>query len=352
MLKLFWGIYIFLMTTECMKYNYKNSNNLFNNHKTIKKQFFIKSRLPLDKIKDNHTYDIKPWTKLGIKRYTNRKHNEVYSFINDNNANLETENRKKKIIIANWKCYLLKEEAYKLIDKLTQIKFSNYIDVIVSPNLLFLPYLHEKIKQNNSKISPCSQDVSLVNGLGAFTGETTANLLHELGISYTIIGHSERKKGFFNVGENIEQTALKVYNAINSKLKVILCVGENYTSRECSFPFQRFRELLSLIKQKIPKEEIKNIIIAFEPRFAVGTGNPVSSSNLNSCCFDIRRAILDEIDENTSKCIKIVYGGSITKSNVQDYIENTLIDGFLIGKSSIDETFIDIIKHVDNSHHL
>ncbi|EUD73984.1 triosephosphate isomerase [Plasmodium vinckei petteri] len=61
---------------------------------------------------------------------------------------------------------------------------------------------------------------------------------------------------------------------------------------------------------------------------------------------------MDEIDENTSKCIKIIYGGSITKSNVQDYIENTLIDGFLIGKSSIDETFIDIIKHVDNSHHV
>lgn len=151
MLKLFWGICIFLMITECMKHNYKNTNNLFNNHKINKKQFFIKSRLPLDKIKDNHIYDIKTWTKLGIKRYTNKKNNEIYSLINNKNINLETETGRKKIIIANWKCYLLKEEAYQLIDKLTQIKFSNYIDVIVSPNLLFLPYLHEKIKKNDSK---------------------------------------------------------------------------------------------------------------------------------------------------------------------------------------------------------
>lgn len=134
-----------------MKHNYKNTNNLFNNHKINKKQFFIKSRLPLDKIKDNHIYDIKTWTKLGIKRYTNKKNNEIYSLINNKNINLETETGRKKIIIANWKCYLLKEEAYQLIDKLTQIKFSNYIDVIVSPNLLFLPYLHEKIKKNDSK---------------------------------------------------------------------------------------------------------------------------------------------------------------------------------------------------------
>lgn len=84
------------MTIECMKYNYKNSNNLFNNHKINKKPFFIKSRLPLDKIKDNHTYDIKTWTKLGIKRYTNKKNNEVYSFINNKNINLETEIGRKK----------------------------------------------------------------------------------------------------------------------------------------------------------------------------------------------------------------------------------------------------------------
>ncbi|SOV20932.1 triosephosphate isomerase, putative [Plasmodium sp. DRC-Itaito] len=256
--------------------------------------------------------------------------------------------KKKKILIANWKCYLSKEEAYKLIDTLTRIKYSNYIDVILSLNLLYIPYLLRKIQENNSKIYACSQDVSLVNDFGPFTGETTAKLIYDFSIKYTLIGHSERRQGFYKNGETIEQIVLKVYNAINSKLKVILCIGDDYKNSDNSTSSYKMKELLRLIKTKISKDDMKNIIIAFEPRFAIGTGKPVSYDVLNKYYYELKRDIAKEIDKSTSEEMMIVYGGSITKSNMKIYVDNTNVDGFLIGKASLNEDFIDIIRYVDH----
>ncbi|EUD67352.1 triosephosphate isomerase (TIM) [Plasmodium inui San Antonio 1] len=257
--------------------------------------------------------------------------------------------RGKKIIIGNWKCYLTKEEAYTLIDTFTKIKYSSHIDLILSPNLLFIPYLLQKIEENNSKIFACSQDVSLASGFGAFTGETTATLIKQFGNKYTIIGHSERRRGFCSDGETLEETAQKVHNAVQSKLKVILCVGDDYQNENRPFTSSKTRKLLSLIKQAIPKDDMQNIIIALEPSFAVGTGKPGSADFLNTCYWDIKRNIAEEVDTQTRDAVKIVYGGSVTRHNMKYYVEKTPVDGFLIGKGSLDETFIDIIKYVDQS---
>ncbi|ANQ07664.1 Triosephosphate isomerase [Plasmodium coatneyi] len=259
------------------------------------------------------------------------------------------EARGKKIIIGNWKCYLTKTEAYRLIDTFTKIKYSNNIDLVLSPNILFMPYLLEKIEKNNSKIFACAQDVSLASGFGAFTGETTATLLKQFGNKYTIIGHSERRRGFYNNGETLEQTAQKVQNALQSKLKVILCIGDDYHNENGPFTSSKTRKLLSLIKQAIPKDDMQNIIIALEPSFAIGTGNHVSPDTLNTCYWDIKRNIAEEVDTQTSNAVKILYGGSVTRHNMKDYVEKTPVDGFLIGKASLDETFIEIVKYVDQS---
>ncbi|CRG99767.1 triosephosphate isomerase, putative [Plasmodium relictum] len=311
----------------------------------IRKKYFISPKWILKEMKINiNKYKL---NKLEVKNENNKKLIKTYSLTSNVNNEVKKK-KKKKIIIGNWKCYLSKEQAYKLIDTLTKVKYSNYIDLVISPNLLFIPYLQEKIKENNSKINTCSQDVSLVNGFGAFTGETTAKLIYEFGNKYTIIGHSERKKGFYNNVETIEQTVLKVCNAIHSKLKVILCVGEDYDSTNFQLFSLKIRELLSIIKKKVSKNEMKNIIIAFEPNFAIGTGKYVSYDILNDCCLDIKKSIADEIDTKTSDEMLIVFGGSINKSNMKNYISNTVIDGFLIGKASLDETFIDIIRYVDD----
>ncbi|SOV11002.1 triosephosphate isomerase, putative [Plasmodium gaboni] len=296
----------------------------------------------LKKFERNNSSD-----KNFIKTYSVENENDYMEniFTHDEQKKIK---KKKKILIANWKCYLSKEEAYKLIDTLTRIKYSNYIDVILSLNLLYIPYLLRKIQENNSKIYACSQDVSLVNDFGPYTGETTAKLIYEFGIKYTLIGHSERRQGFYKNGETIEQIALKVYNAINSKLKVILCIGDDYKNSDNSTSSYKMKELLRLIKTKISKDDMKNIIIAFEPRFAIGTGKPVPYDVLNKYYYELKRDIAKEIDKSTSEEMMIVYGGSITKSNMKIYVDNTNVDGFLIGKASLNEDFIDIIRYVDH----
>ncbi|SCP04203.1 triosephosphate isomerase, putative [Plasmodium ovale] len=368
MIRLFVLLFIYMLNVECVKcrtrvkcveyetFNYSNSNDIFPCLKGRKKSFFLHTEYIRKKRKDNtDNKNILHMSKMKDKhseKCDDKKCIDTSSFIYDNLNLVEVKEKKKKkkIIIGNWKCYLLKEEAYKLIDILTKIKYSNNTDLILSLNLLYIPYLLEKIKENKSRIYSCTQDVSLVNGLGAYTGETTATLIHEFGNTYTIIGHSERKRGFCNGGETIEQTAQKVYNAINAKLKVILCIGEDCLNQGFRFPFRKLRELLSLIKHRISKYNMLNIIIAFEPSFAVGTGNPVPSDILNSCYSDIKKNIAEEIDTSISEEMKIVYGGSVTKSNMKNYVDNTPVDGFLIGKGSLDESFIDIIKYVDESH--
>ncbi|CRG94271.1 triosephosphate isomerase, putative [Plasmodium gallinaceum] len=334
-------LYIYLFNLYYIKLSNCLSEYLYK--LKIRKRYFISPKciLKVTKINSDDKYKL---SKIKIKHANNKKLIKTYSLINSNIGEIK---KKKKIIIGNWKCYLSKEQAYKLIDTITQIKYSSYIDLIISPNLLYIPYLQQKIKENNSKIITCSQDVSLVNGFGPFTGETTAKLIYDFGNKYTIIGHSERKKGFYNNVETIEQTVLKVYNAIHSKLKVILCVGEDYDYTNFHLFSSKIKELLSIIKKKISKNEMKNIIIAFEPNFAIGTGKSVSYNILNDCCLDIKKNIANEISPQISDDISIVFGGSINKSNMKNYIGNTISDGFLIGKASLDETFIDIIKYVD-----
>ncbi|KAI4838904.1 triosephosphate isomerase [Plasmodium brasilianum] len=344
---------VYLLNLKFIKFNYSSRKDLPVTLDIRKKFFFfISSRLLLKKRKYTTQNAYNKLNNINLKNNFHKQLSKIYvSYINNNiNSEREKKKNKKKIIIGNWKCYLLKEQAYRLIDILTKIKYSNRIDLILSLNLLFIPYLLEKIKENNSKIYTCSQDVSLVNGLGAYTGETTATLIHEFGSRYTIIGHSERKRGFGNNGETLEQTVLKVYNAINSKLKVILCVGEDYINEKFGFHSVQIKKLLSFIKKKISKDEMKNIIIALEPSCAVGTGNPVSSDVINNCYWDIKKNIAEEVNAQISEEMQIVYGGSITKYNMKNFLDNTFVDGFLIGRSSLDESFIDIIKYVDESY--
>ncbi|VWU48335.1 triosephosphate isomerase, putative, partial [Hepatocystis sp. ex Piliocolobus tephrosceles] len=297
MVKIFVLLYIYLLNVECIRFNYYTSNainNLSNNFffifdsnnfelKNIKRNIKNSHKVKKLEIKNEYCNKLKKLYSLvneniiiegqgGDEQQDNTFHNHMdpsniqqdhteqkYIYREENNNHSNNNNfsykdnnniiswwgkKKNKTIIANWKCYLLKEEAYKIIDELTKIKYSNNIDVILSTNLLFIPYLLEKIKSNNSKIHVCSQDVSLVNDLGAFTGETTAHLLHNFGGTYTIIGHSERKKGFYNYKETSDQTILKLINAIKSGLKVILCVGDDYMNQHFKILPDKFRDLL------------------------------------------------------------------------------------------------------------
>lgn len=262
--------------------------------------------------------------------------------------------KKKITLLANWKCYLPKETAYQLIDQWTRLSFSDQIDLIVSPNLLHIPYLQKRIEENNSKIKICCQDVSVVNGSGPFTGETTADtysdFLGSIKKKYTLIGHSERKQGFLKNPETDEQTTVKICNALHADLDIILCIGHNIPYNNYDLYYYRLEDLFSMIKQKISYIQWKRIMFAFEPSFAIGTGTSAPFEFLNNCCAFVKQWLAKEIDQKTSECIPILYGGSVCKSNIKNYLYNTTIDGFLIGKASISENFVDIINMLNEMY--
>lgn len=274
--------------------------------------------------------------------------------VHEENAINKRKWKKKITLLANWKCYLPKETAYHLIDQWTQLDFSDRIDLIVSPNLLHIPYLHKKIEENNSKIKICCQDVSVVNGSGPFTGETTADtfsdFLGSIKKKYTLIGHSERKHGFLKNPETDEQTTAKIFNALHADLDIILCIGNDISYKNYDSNFSRLANLLSMIKQKISYIHWKRMMFAFEPSFAIGTGTSAPYEFLNDCCTFVKQWLAKETDQKTSECVPILYGGSVCKSNIKNYLHNTAIDGFLVGKASISESFVDIINMLNEMY--
>lgn len=266
----------------------------------------------------------------------------------------EKGNKKKVKLIANWKCYLQKKKAYELIDILTKLDISSRVDLILSPNLLYIPYLQKKIEENKSPIKICCQDISGINGYGPFTGETTACMYSDFLVTekekYVLIGHSEKKKNYFQNPETDEQTATKLRNALNANLVPVLCFGHDFSNRTCKFSFSKIKELFSLIKEKITYAQWKKVIFAFEPHFAVGTGLAASYEIINECCSFIKQWLAKEIDQETSDSSSIIYGGSVGTSNIEKFLHNSTVDGFLIGKASVSENFIHIIRLLANTY--
>lgn len=220
----------------------------------------------------------------------------------------------KLLVIANWKMNPQSfSEAKKLFNSVKiETKNVKNTEVVICPPFIYLPVLKSNGAQN------CFWENS-----GAYTGEISPKMLKDLGCKYVIIGHSERRK---YQGETDEMINRKIKTALREKLKVILCV-----------------EMLSQIKKDLkgilPKE-FKNLILAFEPVSAIGTGQPYSIKEAKNANF----AILKTLRKN----IPVLYGGSVNSKNAKNYIKEAKFQGLLIGKTSLNaKEFIKIVKSID-----
>lgn len=222
----------------------------------------------------------------------------------------------KKIIIGNLKAYLSKSQINNLLKDINQND-----NLIIAPQTHFLSEISEK--HPNTKLA--SQDVSsIAKDFGAYTGETSALALKDIGITYSIIGHSERRS---NLLENISTIKEKITSCLNAKITPIICIGESKEDRESG-------NYLSVISREL--EEIKpnqkgDIIIAYEPIWAIGTGTTPSEEEIGE--------IISFLKENTKSLennVFLVYGGSVNVDNAKAIISIAGIDGLLIGKASTD----------------
>ena len=225
------------------------------------------------------------------------------------------------IIAANWKMNLDKKSIFEFTESLQKFKFSNKINTCIFPPLIYIDYLHNLI--NNLPISVGGQNCHYKSS-GAFTGEISANFLKDTGCEYVLIGHSERRT--LN-NENNYEIKSRAETAINSNLKVILCVGENLTDRKEGKAFEYIENQLN---DCLPNN-FNNSFIAYEPIWSIGTGKIPSVFEIQEMHTHIKKISYKLIN----KKIKVLYGGSVNTENIDDILNITNVDGVLVGGASL-----------------
>ena len=178
---------------------------------------------------------------------------------------------------------------------------------------------------------------------GAYTGEVSASMLKSIGASYVIVGHSERRELF---GETDKIVNLKVKKALENNLKPILCCGETEDEREEETHFQVIENQLKADLENINETEIANIVIAYEPIWAIGTGKTASSQDAEDMCKFIRGIIAQMYNTDLADNMQILYGGSVKSNNVSELMSKPNINGALVGGASLEgKEFEQIINY-------
>ena len=244
------------------------------------------------------------------------------------------------------------EILFKAIKKETA-KIEN-VEIVICPPFTWLALLKKQITpgKQHSGISPSNRiylggQNCFWKEKGAYTGEISPKMLKNLGCDYVILGHSERRG---SLGETNQMINKKIQAALNARLKPIVCIGEK--EREANdLNFEEIKTQILESFQKIQKVNIQNIIIAYEPVWAIGSGKIPSENDLMKAVILIRRLFNRMYDRKTTQKLKILYGGSVSSRNVDCFISNSGINGFLIGKASLNvREFVRIIKSVSSQN--
>lgn len=236
---------------------------------------------------------------------------------------------RKKVIAGNWKMNLTQEEAEKFLQELILILPKTKSEVILCVPFVDLDVAKKITSSTDIKIG--AQNCHFEEK-GAFTGEISAKMLSSMNVDYVILGHSERRTYFAETDEIINK---KVKAALSQKLKVILCVGETLEQREQNITNAVIKSQLCVALKDIEKDALKNITIAYEPVWAIGTGKTATSDLAEEVCKFIRNLIKDLYSSEISDSIAILYGGSMNSKNAQELLSQENIDGGLIGGASL-----------------
>ncbi|MCK4591959.1 triose-phosphate isomerase [Candidatus Parcubacteria bacterium] len=250
-----------------------------------------------------------------------------------------TDNSKLKYIVANWKMNPVSfDEADNLIKTIKKgIKKSDSISVVICPPTVYL----SKIKVN-SDFELGVQNI-FWEDKGAYTGEISAMMVKNLKVNHIIIGHSERRK---YLNETDEMVNLKVQSVIKNNLISILCIGETIKEKQQD---RTSEVIITQLEEALKNVELQvlncNLQIAYEPIWAIGTGETPSANEIMSACLLIKKTISNLYGRETAEKIPILYGGSVNSKNAFDFIDKTGMDGLLIGGASLNGSeFVRIVN--------
>ncbi len=246
---------------------------------------------------------------------------------------------RRKIVAGNWKMNMTPSEAVKLVEELKPLVESQDVDVVYCVPAIDIVPVVEAVKGTNVKVGA---ENLYIEDKGAYTGEISADMLVDAGVKYVVIGHSERREYF---GETDEFLNKKVKKAIEKGLTPILCCGETLEQREMGVTMDWIRLQIKSDLAGVAASDVANLVIAYEPIWAIGTGKTATSDQAEEVCCGIRECIAEMYDQATADSVRIQYGGSVNASNAAELFAKPNIDGGLVGGASLKADFGKIVNY-------
>ena len=247
---------------------------------------------------------------------------------------------RKKIIAGNWKMNYCVNKAEDFVEEIKDRINTDEVDVVLCPNFVSLDRVSEAIYDTNIKLG--AQNVYFEDK-GAYTGETSVDMLAAVGVKYCIVGHSERRQYFAETNEIVNKKAKKL---LQKDISPIVCVGETLEERESSKMFDVVKEQVEKALENINGEDVANrVVIAYEPIWAIGTGVTATASQAQEMCKYIRDTIGNMYSSKVKDKVRIQYGGSVKPNNAAEILNMEDIDGALVGGASLTEDFVAIVNY-------
>ena len=237
---------------------------------------------------------------------------------------------RKAVIAGNWKMNMTPSEAEALINELIPcVENKNGCDIVICVPFVDLHTAVTLTKGTNINVG--AQNVHFKKN-GAYTGEISADMLKECGAEYVVIGHSERRQYF---GETDETVNLRLLAALEAGITPILCVGEVLTEREQEITAEVVARQTKVALLNVDADAVKNVIIAYEPVWAIGTGKTATSEQAEEVCAVIRNVLSEKYGKDTAEAVTIQYGGSMKPDNAAELLSKYNVDAGLIGGASL-----------------
>jgi triosephosphate isomerase len=250
---------------------------------------------------------------------------------------------RKKIVAGNWKMNNDFNQTKDLVTELKEFNFPKDVSVMISPAYPFLKTSVDLLQ--DSLIKVVSQNIHQKNN-GAYTGEVSSEMLKSIGVNNTLIGHSERR-AYFNETDDV--LLEKIEFALNNNLNIIFCFGEELSDRKSNNHFKLVKTQLDNTVLKMNKESWKNIILAYEPVWAIGTGETATPEQAQEMHEFVRNYICECYDSSVSDNVSILYGGSVKPSNASEIFNKNDVDGGLIGGASLSAKDFNLIIEANSS---
>lgn len=246
---------------------------------------------------------------------------------------------RKKIIAGNWKMNKTPKEALELVALLKEKVNTDESDVVFCVPAIDLIPVIDALK--GTKIAVGAQNMHFEEN-GAYTGEIAPAMLTEIGVKYVVLGHSERREYFAETDETVNK---KVKKALEHGLIPIMCCGETLEQRELGINIEFVRMQVKAGLAGISAEDVKKVIIAYEPIWAIGTGKTASKEQAEEVCAAIRQVLGEVYGKAVAEEVRIQYGGSVNGKNAAELFAMDNIDGGLVGGASLKEEFEKIVNY-------